>query len=255
MSDEKRSMLGTDPPIPSYEDAIASRAPSDVGDATAAETSQLLPQRSNARGYRQPTVESERSSLDSSFLEDYASSRGSLQREIIQMDVLEPGESEADAPGARRRPPGRLRQNISKRLSSITMSLSGISLPDSWRVNPLRWLALFRLPDIPCFRSGLIPIYRFLGVVFGLIVIYTLLATDAVSLTGTGGPAAGLINFDPEVVRQYAKDTLEQGKIEHYLEYLSSFDHVAGTQGDLVLAKWVEGEFKNFGLESVTMEE
>lgn len=243
MGDEKRSMLGTDPPIPSYEDAIASRAPSDP---TTAETAQLLPSQRGS-SYRSPTVESARSSLESSFLEDYAESRA----EMIPLDILEPGESEA---GHHRPPPGRLRRNITKRLSSITLSLSSISLPHSWRVNPLR---LCRVPDIPCFRSGLIPVYRFLGVVFGLVVVYTLLATDAVGLAGggSGQAAPGLVNFDPVVVRQYAKDTVEQAKLEHYLEYLTSFDHVAGTQGDLVLAKWVEGKFKSFGLEAVAMEE
>lgn len=257
MGDEKRSMLVIDPPIPTYEETIASRAPSDVGDHTG-ETSQLLPHRSSTRDYRQPTVESERSSLESSFLEDFASARGSqesLEREMIQMEILDPGEDENDGPGGGRRRPGRLRQNISKRLSSITLSLSSISLPDSWRVNPFRCFSWFRLPDIPCFSSGLIPVYRFLGVIFGLIVVYTLLATDAVSLSGPGGVTGGLVNFDPEVVRQYAKDTVDKEKIEHYLEYLSSFDHVAGTQGDLVLAKWVEGKFKSFGLEDVELEE
>lgn len=171
------------------------------------------------------------------------------------MEVLEPGQSEEDG-ARRRRPPGRLRQNISKRLSSITSSLSSISLPDSWRVNPFRCFSFFRLPDLPCFNSGLIPIYRFLGVVFGLVVVYTLLATDSVSLSGPGGGAStGLVNFDPEVIRQYVKDMVDPEKMEHYLEYLSSFDHVAGTQGDLVLAKWVEGEFKSFGLENVEMVE
>lgn len=243
-------MLGTDPPIPSYEDAIASRAPSDPGSPTA-ETSQLLPSR---RNYHPPTVESERSSLESSFLDGYASSRESLEREMIQMEVLEPGEgSEAGGGGGRG-----LRENISKRLSMVALSLSSISLPDSWRVNPLRWVRGVRVPEVPCFNSGMIPIYRFLGVVFGLIVVYTLLATDSViggPGDGSGAGGGGLVNFDPEVVRQYAKDMVETGNIAHYLEYLSSFDHVAGTQGDLVLARWMEGEFRSFGLEGVEMEE
>lgn len=253
MSDEKRP-LALDPPIPTYEETIASRAPSDVGDH--AETSQLLGERrSGTPGYRPPTVESERSSLESSFLEDFASSRGSgdgLEPEIEQMGILDPGEDEHG--GERSRRPGRLRQNLSKRISSITMSLSSISLPDSWKVNPFKkCFPRFSIPEVPCFTAGLIPVYRFLGVVVILIVVYALLATDSFTINGPGNPANGLISFEPETVKQYVKDTLDKDKISHYLEYLTSFDHVAGTRGDLALGKWVEKEFRNFGLENVEL--
>ncbi|RPA92986.1 Zn-dependent exopeptidase [Choiromyces venosus 120613-1] len=256
MSDEKRSMLGNSLPIPTYEEATSSRAHSDVGDNPHSneEASHLLA--SSYGRYRQPTVETARSSLESSFLEEFGDSarpsRESLERAMVAMEILEPGQEEE---GQRRRGgEGGLRMHISKRISSITDSLSAISIPHHWRINPFRWFSCIRIPDLPCFGESFVPLYRFLGVIIGLILVYALLASDLVTLNPPPG-AAGIIEFDINALKDFIRDSIDKDNIEHYLEYLSRFDHTAGTEGDLVLAKYVEGKFKSFGLEGVGLDE
>ena len=256
MSDEKRSMLGSSLPIPTYEEATSSRAHSDVGDNphTNEEASHLLA--SSHGRYRQPTVETARSSLESSFLEEFGdsarSSRESLERVMVEMEILEPGEGEE---GQRRRGGGgRLRMHISKRISSITDSLSAISIPHHWRINPFRWFSCIRIPDLPCFGEGFVPLYRFIGVIIGLIVVYALLASDSVSLNPPPG-SGGTIEFEMNALKDFIRDSIDKDNIEHYLEYLSRFDHTAGTEGDFVLARYIEAKFRSFGLESVGLDE
>jgi hypothetical protein len=250
--EEKQPMVGHDLPIPSYEEATSSRAASDFGaedDALLQQQQQTSSSRRHGRdGYRPPTVESVRSSIESSFLEEFASPRSSaesLQREMIQMEVME-GEVDDSRRGSG------LRMSFSKRFSSISSSLSAISLPR----NPFRGIR-FRFPSVSCFanmQSGaMVPIYRLLAVLFALIVVYILLATDAFSFRGTMG-SDYLGPFDPDSVRNFAGREIDKGKIRHWLEYISSFDHMAGTEGDYVLGKYVQGQFSSFGLKTQRMQ-
>ncbi|KAI5788418.1 hypothetical protein EDC01DRAFT_165035 [Geopyxis carbonaria] len=230
-------------PIPTYEEATSSRAPSDYGDD--GESTTLLPQQrssshatsSRPGGYRPPTVESERSSIDSSFLEEFASARSSeesLQREMIQMELMEGEEEERRGSG--------LRQSLSKRLSSI----SWISLPR----NPFRGWRFPKIPEMACCANlnhqALMPVYRLLVVLVGLIILWAIVASDALNFkTGIVGS-----EFDPSSVREFAQKNIDKDRIAHWMEYLSSFDHVAGTEGDFVLANYVERQLETFGLET-----
>lgn len=117
-------------PIPTYEEATSRPTsshsflgPSEVSHD--AERQGLLdrsvPQQN---GYQPPTVESARSSLDSLASSGGSSRRGSaegLRREMEQMEVLEPVTD--GYPGGTRG------YRISKRITSLTHSLSSINLP------------------------------------------------------------------------------------------------------------------------------
>ena len=247
-NEAKVPMLHHAVPIPTYEEAIgeSSRTPS--------ESASLLPSsRPPPRppsGYQPPTVESVRSSVDSSFLSDFASARGSsiesLRREIIQMEVMDGGEEEGGGRGRGRR----LRSSLTKRFSSFSSSLA---LRNPFRGVRWRWRWRWRLPPIPsvpCIdrisASALLPVYRLLAVVVALVVVYILLATDVLSFRH--GPQEYMGPFDPESVRVYAERGIERERIEKWTEYMSSFDHVAGTEGDFVLAEYVRGQFSSFGM-------
>jgi hypothetical protein len=260
------AMLGHDDPqlapIPSYEEATSSRAPSEYGGETAAEERANLlhrplsqPSSSTRRdGYRPPYVESVRSSSDSSFLSAFNSPRSSaesLQREMVQMEVME---GELDE----RQHSSGLGRAFSKRFNSISSSLSAISLPRNPFRNPFRGFR-FRMPNVPsvpCMHhldsAAMVPVYRLLAVVFALLVVYILLATDVFSFRSVGNDYLG--PFDPESVRSYAERGIEKDRIKHWLEYISSFDHMAGTEGDYVLAKYVQGQFASFGQKTERME-
>ena len=61
--------------------------------------------------------------------------------------------------------------------------------------------------------------------------------------------------YDPETVKAYVLEHIELPRIRHNLQYLSSFDHVAGTEGDFVLAQYVSRKFEEYGLQNVHFEE
>ncbi|KAA8901307.1 hypothetical protein FN846DRAFT_122994 [Sphaerosporella brunnea] len=243
-------------PIPSYEEATSDYGGADEEggerlnllnrSGTSQSSSSAPPTRRD--GYRPPYVESVRSSSDSSFLSAFNSPRSSaesLQREMVQMEVME-GEIEEQ----RRRGSGGLRA-FSKRFSS---SLSAISLPR----NPFRGLRcrMPNVPPVPCLSNmnsaALVPVYRLIAVVVALIVVYVLLATDVLSFRSVGQEYLG--PFDPESVRSYAEHGIDKDRIKHWLEYISSFDHMAGTEGDFVLAKYIQGQLSSFGQKTERMQ-
>lgn len=257
--EESQPILGhEDVPIPTYEEATSSHAPTEFGGYEPESTRLLQSAQTRSDRYRPPTVESVRSSLESSFLDEFASDGGrtseqSLRREIIQMEVMNDGrENGGNGAG------GRLSNAISKRLSSIWSSssrLAAISLPS----NPFRGFSI-RMPSIPsppCCEhissAALVPIYRLGAVLFGLMVVYVVLATDVFSFRKSlGGEYLG--PFDPKSVRTFANKNVDKEKIKHWLEYLTSFDHLAGTQGDYVLAKYIQSEFATFGFDTQKIE-
>lgn len=61
--------------------------------------------------------------------------------------------------------------------------------------------------------------------------------------------------FDPESVRAYVQSHVDEKRIEKFLERMTAFDHVAGTQGDYASAKYVQALFDAAHLENVELNE
>lgn len=250
-SAEKRPMLAL--PIPTYEEATSSR--NSIADGVDDERAQLLTRgdggsASGAGNYRPPTVESARTSTESSFLEEFASARSSseasLRREMEQMEVGE-GTDDGEEGGRRRR--RGLRHKLSSRISSLGSSLSALSLPGGWGWGR-GWLRVPSLPQMSWLHGSLVPVYRLIAVLLALVVVYALLASDVFSFRPP--MSSGLLGpFDPASVRAYARQAPRPEAILESLRYLTSFDHIAGTEGDYVQAKWVHGKLASFGLDAV----
>ena len=114
-------------PIPTYEEAISrpSSSHSFLGSSEISHDAERQDRSVHQQnGYQPPTVESARSSLDSLDSLGGSSRRGSvegLQREMEQMEVLDLGTDGY--------PRGTRVYRISKRITSLTHSLSSINLP------------------------------------------------------------------------------------------------------------------------------
>jgi hypothetical protein len=62
-------------------------------------------------------------------------------------------------------------------------------------------------------------------------------------------------HFDPESVRSFVQENIDGGNIARDLLHITSFDHVAGTEGDLYLAKWMQERWiEEQGFDKVTMQ-
>ncbi|KAA6415387.1 MAG: glutamate carboxypeptidase Tre2 [Lasallia pustulata] len=250
-------------PIPSYEEATTSRPTSSrsfLGIAeishdaerqdllgTARHDDRIRP-RPQQNGYAAPTVESARSSLDflpSSGGNSPRSSTDGLRTEMLRMEVLDPrveGHS------------GRLSQTgnlLTKRISSLTHSLSAINLPFRQWLPSIDYVRA-HMPNVPeQFIPGWIMVVRFFAFFLVLSLAYVLFLSDVFTISHRGG--IGQV-YDPESVRMYVQDHVDKSYIRKNLEHLTAFDHIAGTEGSYVLAKWVESLFHAAGLENTGLE-
>ncbi|KAF8460373.1 hypothetical protein BDZ91DRAFT_777420 [Kalaharituber pfeilii] len=241
-------MSGLD--IPSYDEALTSRSRNGTGDGSSEERAGLLGQfpRSN---YRRPTVEDVRSSEDSILRPTVRprrrSSEESLHRELQQFEIIDPPTD--PRPSSSRRAYQHLQKRLSTFASSVSSSLPRLRFPRGWPT--CRWPAI---PSLPCtkYLEFLIPYYRLLVVAFVIIIIYFLLASDLFNFRGR--TFLGQV-FDPATVQTYAFNEVDKSNIQHYLEYVTGFGHMAGTEGDQMVAKYIEGEFRSFGFDAVDKEE
>ena len=144
-----------------------------------------------------------------------------------------------------------LGQSLSKRISSFTNTLSSIHLPFR------RWAESFafirdRIPR-PSFRSkgSWVVIGRIAAGFVLMSLVYVLLASNifTMSQSGTMGQT-----YDPESVRIFVQGHVNSTSIREYLERLTAYDHMAGTEGSYVLARWMERLFEVAQIEDVGLE-
>ncbi|KAI4254606.1 MAG: hypothetical protein L6R42_007124 [Xanthoria sp. 1 TBL-2021] len=240
-------------PIPTYEEAISSRpsssqsylGPEEVSHD--AERQGLLtrdrPHQNN--GYDPPTVESARSSLDflpSSGGSSRRSSAEALQREIQQMDIEEPGD-----------PNTRLRASrFSKRITSLTHSLSSINLPFRQWLPSGQYLRakIPSWPQVLRFQPNWIIVGRIFAIFLVVFIIWLFFISDLFIVRNTRMNNM----FDPENLRTYVLNHVDADNIRHNLQYATKYDHMAGTEGSYSHAIWVETAFQQAGLEHVGLE-
>ena len=171
-----------------------------------------------------------------------------LRQTMEEMDILDPGSVEE---GRSRR--HRSTSRFSKSFYSIRHSLSSFHLPripwPSWR--PDFTFIRQRLPTIPEeYKPGWSIIARLFGLILIIALVYFLVASEVVPMnTGFGQP------FNPEWVRQTAMTGVENWRIEKHLEYITSYDHIAGTEGSFVLGQYIENKFKDAHMDTYTHDE
>ncbi|EXJ53465.1 uncharacterized protein A1O5_13333 [Cladophialophora psammophila CBS 110553] len=233
-------------PIPTYEEATSSRpassqsrlGPEEISDD--AERQGLLRTFGN---YHPPTVESARPSVDSldGIEQD---GEDEVRREMQQMDVEDP---RSDSSSHR----SLLRYRLSKSFSNLTNSFSSLNLP-SFR----QYLSNISWPRINYQQfdaNRVVIIGRLFGVFLIMGVLYVLIASDVLSFT-KNRMGMGQI-YDPESIRIFVQNHMnDHGHMQKYLEHITDFPHIAGTEGNYVLGEWVAELFKTGELEDVEME-
>ncbi|THC95746.1 hypothetical protein EYZ11_004785 [Aspergillus tanneri] len=250
-------------PIPTYDEAIASRpgsSRSNLGPeepSSDAERQGLLHDadgitapggpRTHFHGYHPPTVESARNSVDDLGSSAAGSERGSLeelQRELEQMDV----EDANQQPGRR----ARLSSQFSKQFSNLTRTLSSIHLPLR------RFLPNFRVTiNLDTARSrihnhGCMIMLRVFGLLLVVTAVYVFFISDVFNMNsrfimGQSYSAASVENF----IQTHINET----NIAENLKKMTNFPHLAGTEGDFMLMQWIEQEFRSAGLDEIEREE
>lgn len=244
MDDTNRRGRYDNVPIPSYEEATITRpgpgqthtGPSEVSDD--AERQGLLSQRAAAstssRQYQRPTIDSARSSIDSDLhLPEVAEEdeADAVRRDMEEMEMLDP------------QYPSSLRLSFSKRFSTLTHGLSVIRMPSFGLSSRF---GSWQMPHIPWKPSVAVPIIaRLIGLGLLALFIYALIRFKVLTR------GSRMFQYDPESVRVAAQGEPDANRIAEFLDYISSFDHVAGTEGDLFLAKWMHDKWEAENLDEV----
>ena len=197
-------------PIPTYDEATSRPSSSQSilsPEHNLAEERQGLLSRTTGSGEsRQPTEESVRSSLD--FENAYpasvsgSASTESRRREVEDMDFIDQ--------------PIRGSSLLSKHISSLTHSLSTLQLP---RV-PSWFPSLRQIREhAPAFK----PNYIVLGRVFALILVLSLVYLFFLSsVFRIGHTGRGRNWIEPEALRTYFIDHIDETKIRDHLNYFTS---------------------------------
>ena len=248
----EKAGLGPDAlrPIPTYDEAMSSRPSSSQSHLGPAEVSAdaerqgLLHDTSTApstrrHGYRPPTVESARSSVDLDLLSDdgHRSARNSadaLRREIAEMDVADP-----PAPGRGAR--------LSKRIGSLR--LGALRLP-AWP----RWL-----PSLSSIRSRLAELPNPFRPANGILLLravallFVLTFGYLVFFTHVFRRREGR-SFNISEVQAWVQGNINATRLMTNLEHLTKWDHMAGTKGSFFLAQWLEEEMVAAGVDRAARE-
>jgi hypothetical protein len=156
-----------------------------------------------------------------------------VRREIEEMEIMEPPASQS---------------LWGKRISSLSQSLSLINLPFKWKMPNLR----FRLKWPTLDANFCIFLGRCFAILLVMAVVYLLFMSD---IFAGAAQRMGAQMFDPESVRIHVQSMVNERQIEKRLRDITMMDHLAGTEGDYVLAQYVERIFTSSGLEDVHMEE
>lgn len=156
------------------------------------------------------------------------------------MDVEEPGDPNTRA------------NRFSKRITSLTHSLSSINLPfREWL--PSRQYIRARIPSWPQmlrFQPNWILVGRIFAIFLVVFIIWLFFISDLFAVQTRRMSQM----FDPESLRSYVLNHVDAENIRQNLEHATQYDHIAGTEGNFFLAKWVEKSFQQAGLEQVGLE-
>ncbi|KAF2473314.1 Zn-dependent exopeptidase [Lindgomyces ingoldianus] len=246
-------------PIPSYEEATSSHPPSRLGPQEISDDAErqgllghnLSSQTSSRRRngyYHPPSVQSARTSEESSGLGSPVpdDEDAELRAEMEEMDILDP--ESADDGRARR---NRARGRFSKRFYMITNTLSSFQLHGlSWPSSAWAWFRS-KLPSIPEeYRPGWAVIARLAGLIVIIGLVYMLVVSEIMPVgSGFGQP------FNPEWVRQFAQSKIETWRIQDNLKYITSYDHVAGSEGSFYLGQWIQEKLKESHVDKLAHDE
>lgn len=281
MPSAEKSTYLPPPPIPSYDEAVQGsssrddwappRSPVDDRPDAEREAQSLLTSSRSAgsdrrtpAGYRPPHVETDDEESNWSLASDDEDDNedGRVRREMQELDIEDP-----------------LHESGSRSNSLWRKRIAALSLPQwKWRLRmPRLTVRLPRASDranetsdqeepetTTAARSwwhtnikldstaALILVGRLLALFLVLGFLYLVFVSDL--FTNMSRRIGGKM-FDPEAVRMHIQNTIDTRRMRETLKHVTSYAHIAGTEGDYALAEDVRNAFLRSGLEEVTVDE
>ncbi|KAF2859856.1 Zn-dependent exopeptidase [Piedraia hortae CBS 480.64] len=156
-------------------------------------------------------------------------------RHIEELDYLE-----APEPSSRLYHRARLRGG--KWAQQLGAKLSSLSLPSPWLDQVRRFFRRLYIPQE--YRMSGPTAARLAGLFLLATLTYVLFVLEVFP---GAGDVDGDTYFPIETVRAAVQGRASGENVHYFLMHLTKFDHVAGTEGDFYLAKWVKDSWKELG--------
>jgi len=273
------------PPIPSYDEAIAGGAsssrwppsPSPIDNRPDHETEaqsllshsrQSNPPRRAPAGYRPPHVETDDEESEWSLNDDDSEveEAAEVRREMQELEVEDPLSVQGRSYSS----------SWTKRIGFSRFSLPQWKWKWRWRLPRLTvrlprqtesnstddedtepretrtWRRLATMLPTLNSRDTLLFIGRLLALLVILGSVYLLFISD---LFGNVSRRLNGRMFDPEDVRRFVQLNVDREQMKDTLQHLTSFAHLAGTEGDYALAMDVHNSFSKNGFDQVVVDE
>ncbi|ORY60274.1 uncharacterized protein BCR38DRAFT_444504 [Pseudomassariella vexata] len=277
-----KSQYDPAPPIPTYDEAIHGsssdanwpppRSPiDDRPDAEREAQSLLTSSRSRPsdrglpNGYRPPHVESDDEDSQWSLAsdEEYEPEDSRVRQDIEELDIEDPLNGPELRSGSQWRKRIGLSLSLPRwrwrwRLPRMTVRLpresdgaNGAAAEPGSESRTTRRRCKF--PKVQMSNSAsLLLVGRLLAVILVMGFLYLLFMSDVFNniTRRIGGQM-----FDPESVRTFVQNSVDPQRMQDTLKHLTSYAHIAGTEGDYALAMDVRNSFLKSGLEDVTVDE
>lgn len=109
-------------------------------------------------------------------------------------------------------------------------------------------------PSFPAANStaSLALVARIVGLALVIGSIYLIFVSDVFSSVSR---RLGNQAFDPESIRMFIQSRVNPAEMKEMSKHLTSYAHMAGTEGDFALALDVKSLFQQYGLEGITVDE
>ncbi|TDZ29897.1 putative glutamate carboxypeptidase [Colletotrichum spinosum] len=286
MPSDRDHRYETVPPIPSYDEALATHGPADPSDwnpprspfdgrsQNETESQSLLHRNGVATssrrpgGYRPPTVETD--DEDSSWgSDDDGDETAYVRREMQELEMGDPDDRSRSSIWGKRIP---FSLSLSRwrswrwRLPSLRPTIrlpsrSGGSSSDTNDTNATTTTttAARRLRNaLPNWdkdkaRAAIIIFARVFAIVFVMGILWALFMSDI--FTSMARRMNGGLRFNPEDVRAFVQSQVEHPRLRASVSHYTKYAHMAGTEGDYALAMDVESMFTRAGLDYVNIDE
>ncbi|EGO59262.1 hypothetical protein NEUTE1DRAFT_128695 [Neurospora tetrasperma FGSC 2508] len=273
------------PPIPTYDEAVASGAgshtvfeaphsPLDATDHTeghsllggTASSSSTHDRARPPRGYQPPTVETDDEGESWSSSDDDSDSEADhVRREMQEMEIDDSNHRSQSIWGKRigrfslprwkwgwRLPqislPRFRRHDANASLESATTPAANGNTNNSNNEEQPSSGSRFAFPTFGSTALFLL-VGRLLALFLLLGFVYLIFVSD---VFGNMSRRLGSGMFNPNDIRQYLESNISSNQIKDNLQHFTSYSHLAGTEGDYALMEDIELLFRKYGLEDVS---
>lgn len=165
-------------------------------------------------------------------------------RDMEQFDIDDPGASSSSVYNRASSASQRFARSINSKIFSPVRNFVIDPVARFWTVTSQRFDGLLSRFGNPLMFKRLLYLLAVALLIFAAV-------TTGIVPTGVDDPLFAGPFHNRAALKQFLRDAIDREYLKGQFDYLTSMSHMAGSAGDLTLARYVESEFRSFGLQPV----